>query len=444
MASLPSISVPFTDSQGRINPIWHEFLRSFVASSVAGTVASSVTAPQIKANNGLIGGGPITADIPLRVGQGDGIAVNADDVSVSISGATYRIGKLDDEVLVSNPSENNAIKRTRLRDIVGLNAPGGASGSVQYNNSGTFTGDTGLTYDGAGTLSLSSSIKVGSSGIILNKGSGVNTIFFDGTSGNARIQSTGGGGYSFLTGVAGTSQLVLSISSTSASINIGYSNGRNIILDDISMSFSGNIPLCRNTSSTYSASTSQSQGFGSLTSDYNIISTVANDNDTVTLPTAILGRQCLVYNNGAKILQIFPASGANLGKGTNASITLLPGAYYTWVATSTTNWYQIDGETRLTNASGITASTTQTQGQQPLTKDVNEISVVANINDTVTLPSATSYSRSIVIINNGANILQIFPASGNNLGLGLNTSTVLAAGASVRYTNYNNVNWKAI
>ena len=68
-----------------------------------------------------------------------------------------------------------------------------------------------------------------------------------------------------------------------------------------------------------------------------------------------------------------------------------------------------------TNQIGITASTTQTQGQQQLTSDVNEVSTVANNNDVVTLRQG-SLGEEQTIINEGANTLQVFPASGDSIG----------------------------
>ncbi len=93
--------------------------------------------------------------------------------------------------------------------------------------------------------------------------------------------------------------------------------------------------------------------------------------------------------------------------------------------------------------SGITASTTQTQGQGDLSAEINEVSTVANTNDTVTLPSAFQ-GKVCVIINNGANTLQIFPASGDNLGAGVDTATTLASGANVHYVAYDATNWESI
>lgn len=102
-----------------------------------------------------------------------------------------------------------------------------------------------------------------------------------------------------------------------------------------------------------------------------------------------------------------------------------------------TNAFVIYSET----VSGITASTTQTQGQQPLTTNINEISVVANVNDVVTMPSAVA-GLVVRIVNNGANTLQIFPASDDNLGAGVNTSVTLAAGSNVTYWAYDGTNWE--
>jgi hypothetical protein len=93
-----------------------------------------------------------------------------------------------------------------------------------------------------------------------------------------------------------------------------------------------------------------------------------------------------------------------------------------------------------TTSSGITASTTQTQGNGALTSDINQISVVANPNDTVTLPSAQA-GKEIIVINSGANTLKVFPASGNNLGAGVNNSTTQATNVTNRYIAYDTTNW---
>jgi hypothetical protein len=90
---------------------------------------------------------------------------------------------------------------------------------------------------------------------------------------------------------------------------------------------------------------------------------------------------------------------------------------------------------------GITASVTQTQGNGALTTEVNEVSTVANANDTVTLPTAAVGWR-VVVINNGANTLQIFPASGDNLGAGVDTAMTLANGSRITFHAFDATNWE--
>lgn len=98
------------------------------------------------------------------------------------------------------------------------------------------------------------------------------------------------------------------------------------------------------------------------------------------------------------------------------------------------------GHLKRTVTSNITASTTQTQGNGALTSDINHISTVANTNDTVTLPNAEA-GMEIMIFNRGANTLRIFPASGDDLGAGVDTSSTLAANGNVRYVSYDATNW---
>jgi Pectate lyase superfamily protein len=94
-----------------------------------------------------------------------------------------------------------------------------------------------------------------------------------------------------------------------------------------------------------------------------------------------------------------------------------------------------------TATKGITASTTQAQGQQPLTTTTNVVSTVANTDDVVTLPDALT-GLLCEIRNDGANQLQIFPASGDKIDGGAqNASATLAAGATVTYRAVDATEW---
>ena len=97
----------------------------------------------------------------------------------------------------------------------------------------------------------------------------------------------------------------------------------------------------------------------------------------------------------------------------------------------------------LSTVNGITASTTQSQGEGALTGKINEVATVASANDTVTLPAAAA-GNSCIIINNGANTLQIFPASGDNAGGGVDTAITLAAGSNLFLVAYNATNWETL
>lgn len=148
--TIPSMNVPFTDSQGRISPIWHEFLRSFVAATVDGTISGDNSSGVVVAGNGLTSVG----DITLNVGQGNGIAVNANDVAVNINSLASVQASLADEVMISVPSDNNTLRKTSVSSIAalvdvaseGLDSPNGTDNVIGGNGAGsnlsTSTGNT--------------------------------------------------------------------------------------------------------------------------------------------------------------------------------------------------------------------------------------------------------------------------------------------------------------
>lgn len=93
---------------------------------------------------------------------------------------------------------------------------------------------------------------------------------------------------------------------------------------------------------------------------------------------------------------------------------------------------------------GITASTTQSQGQQPLTKGMNQVSVVANVNDVVTLPAAAA-GRMVYVVNDGANALQVFPASGHQVdGGAADASVTLAADERGYFGGISATGWRSM
>ena len=108
---------------------------------------------------------------------------------------------------------------------------------------------------------------------------------------------------------------------------------------------------------------------------------------------------------------------------------------------ATSRHFTIAGNAIDSITAGITASTTQTQGQGAITTDINQVSTVANTNDTVTLPVPKA-GMIILIMNDGTHTLQIFPSTGTNAGAGLNTAVTLATGKYARYIAISTTVWR--
>lgn len=86
--------------------------------------------------------------------------------------------------------------------------------------------------------------------------------------------------------------------------------------------------LQRSLTATLTASTTQTQGQQTTTTDKVFVDTIANDNDVVTARALVGGQSQTIYNDdAAQILQVFPASGDDIGAGINLSITVDPGFF---------------------------------------------------------------------------------------------------------------------
>lgn len=92
-----------------------------------------------------------------------------------------------------------------------------------------------------------------------------------------------------------------------------------------------------------SASTTQTQAAGTAITKYrNVVTTCANDNDAVTLPTAVEGDTVVIMNNTAHTLQVFPAVSDAIGAGSvDASTTISAGAAKTFHAADATTWFVV-------------------------------------------------------------------------------------------------------
>ena len=87
------------------------------------------------------------------------------------------------------------------------------------------------------------------------------------------------------------------------------------------------------------ASTTQTQAGGTaLTTTVNNVTTVANSNDAVTMPTAVAGKICIIFNNGANTMKIFPAVGDDNGAGVDTAATLAAAGKKCYIAKDATTW----------------------------------------------------------------------------------------------------------
>lgn len=256
------------------------------------------------------------------------------------------------------------------------------------------------------------------------------------------------------------------------------------------------------------ASTTQTQGQQPLLSSYNEITSVANPNDVVTAPSVSAGMRLTIINNGGNPLQVFPAAGDNIGGGVDGSITIATGAIGIFLGRTGTDWdtlyndvpspsstatvpdplllssggvgvptysFAADSDTGVYNPAldslgltaggvlgfsitesgshvvqtneehvGLTASVTQTQvGGLALLSSYNEIATVANAGDALTA-FAVAVGQRLVVINNGAEELQLFPASGDSFGSGVDTAIVIGVGNVGVFLGRDSTNWDTL
>jgi len=97
------------------------------------------------------------------------------------------------------------------------------------------------------------------------------------------------------------------------------------------------------TDSGITAAAGSSQGDGVIISTYNVYSTVATTGDAATLPsTFIEGALIYVKNDGANSMDVFPASGDDLGEGTNTVLAVAAGGRVLFLATTANaTWTQL-------------------------------------------------------------------------------------------------------
>jgi ABC-type amino acid transport system permease subunit len=120
------------------------------------------------------------------------------------------------------------------------------------------------------------------------------------------------------------------------------------------------------------------------------------------------------------------------------------------IGTEITNSIDKDGQTPI---SGIlqhsvtvnqTAHTGSVQGNNPITTEFYEISVCANPGDACTLPAAVA-GQLVIIVNNGAQSADVFPASGDKVdGGSANAAFALASGSNALFICQDGTDWDSL
>ena len=139
-----------------------------------------------------------------------------------------------------------------------------------------------------------------------------------------------------------------------------------------------------------------------------------NANASVTVPTLLPNRA---------------DTDTGIGSATANALSLIAGAFEGLRLTKSGSYILLQYRPEV----GITADVSSVQGGGVIHSSYNIYSTVANAGDAATLPAAFGTGTTIKIKNDGANAMDIFPASGDDLGAGANTAASLAAGASITY-----------
>jgi hypothetical protein len=120
------------------------------------------------------------------------------------------------------------------------------------------------------------------------------------------------------------------------------------------------------------------------------------------------------------------------------------------LATEITNSIDKDGQTPISGilqhsvTVGQTANTGSVQGNNPITTEFYEIAVCGNAGDACTLPAAVA-GQLVIIVNNGANSADVFPASGDKIdGGSANAAFSLAAGANALFICQDGTDWDSL
>ena len=141
-----------------------------------------------------------------------------------------------------------------------------------------------------------------------------------------------------------------------------------------------------------------------------------------------------IYLGGAQFIYLDDDEDTHVSSPSANLVNHTAGGVLAMQVANGTVWQRING--------ALTADVGSAQGGQPLTAGTNIVAVCENAGDSVTMPAAQAALGVLIYLqNDGANACDVFPASGDNLGAGVDTAVSLAAGANITRRNTDATNW---
>lgn len=184
------------------------------------------------------------------------------------------------------------------------------------------------------------------------------------------------------------------------------------------------------------------QGQAPLTSDYNVITTAANNPSGVTLPTSpTAGRTINIVNRGANAVNVYPASGGTIDTlAANASISLPVNGVMSFTSSSSTQWFSsynitVAGGGGVPSQISLTSDTT-TNSNLYLLYAGNSGTATVKMGGPIYYNPSTGVMTGGTTLNSGtsATIVDYVSLTGGTTGS--STATVSAAGADTNVDLY--------
>lgn len=180
-----------------------------------------------------------------------------------------------------------------------------------------------------------------------------------------------------------------------------------------------------------------------LPDEVNNVTIVATVGDSVKLPVSIAGMQVLVINDATNAMQVFGAGTDTIDDvATATGVTQLGLSVVLYTSPIAGKWYSLGlGQTfsaggfpLATVSNNLTAHSGGTQAAAlALVSSLNRVTTVAAAADSVKLPASVA-GLTITVINNGANVMQVFGAGTDTInGVATATGVPQQPNSVVRY-----------